>query len=351
MKNITNKTIFLFFFSFFGIGIQISQACDSCNFFEYSLLQNKSYFGLFYRYRGFQDYKSYTSFSPTTSKILNFPQQLSIVKIPGSLPEVMHEPEGNNLYVQKSKQDFETYQTLELRGNFTIKNRWNFTAVLPYEFNKVYYENYLDLPRPSRDTTLFVQGWGDLTLATDYIWLIYREKSRHTIRPGFAMTLPTGEAWVHSSNESSDLFDPIIQPGKNAFSLIPRINYQWFKTTYGINAGISYQFSTEGAQNYQSGQSLNAYLIYFYQINASSKMLLAPNAGFYVESAKKDLWSGVKQDLTGGNITFAQLGIDLNFTQTTINLVFQKPISQNLNGNQILHGNRISAGIIRNFKL
>ena len=147
-----------------------ANACDSCNFFEYSLLQNKSYFGLFYRFRDFKDYKSFSN--STTSTIRNYPAQLSTKLLPWEKDAVMHEPEGNNLFVQKTKQDFETYQTIEARGNFTLDNKWNFTFLLPYEFNKVYYEKYLDLPKPVRDTTLFVQGWGDLTVAGEYIHLI-----------------------------------------------------------------------------------------------------------------------------------------------------------------------------------
>lgn len=351
MKVIYNKIFVLSLFCFSFLGVQKSYACDSCNFFEYSLLQNKSYLGVFYRYRGFNDYKSYTSVSPSAQSILTYPQQLSTKLLPGNYPIVMHEPEGNNLYVKKSKEDFETYQTIEVRGNITVKNKWNFTAVLPYEFNKVYYEEYLDLPNPTRDTTLFVQGWGDLTLAGDYIWLIYKQKSRHTFRPGFAINLPTGQALIKSNNESDAYFDPIIQPGKKAFAFIPRINYQWFLNNQGVNGGVSYQLSTEGAQNYQAGNSFNAYAIYFHQFQASEKILLAPNAGFYYEASQKDLWQGLEQNLTGGKVAFAQIGLDLNMTQTTLNLVYQHPISQNLNGNQILHSSRISMGIIRNFKL
>lgn len=326
-----------------------SFACDSCNFFEYSLLENKSYFGLFYRFRDFQDYKNIAP--ATTTTIQSYPSQLSTQLMPWVGNEIMHEPEGNNLYVQKTKQDFETYQTIEARGNVTLNYKWNLTFLLPYEFNKVYYEKYLDLPNPVSDTTLYVQGWGDLTTAVEYIHLIYNTKSRHTFRPGLALTAPTGQAQIQSNNENKDLFDPIIQPGKGAFSFIPRINYQWFLEDHGINAGISYQWSTEGKQSYQFGNSLNAYLLYFHQFALGESILLAPNVGIYHESAQMDRYSGVKQELTGGQVDFAQLGLDINLAQTTLSLIYQSPINQNLNGNQILNQHRINIGLIRNFKL
>jgi hypothetical protein len=324
-------------------------ACDSCNFFEYSLLENKSYFGIFYRFREFKDYTAYPTSNFSAIKTLS--PQLSTKLLPFENDGIMHEPEGNGLYVTKTKQDYETYQTIEARGNITLNNKWNITAVLPYEFNKVYYEKYLDLPKPTRDTTLFVQGWGDLTLATEYIHLIYNKKSRHTIRPGLAFTLPTGQALVKSTGENQEFFDPIIQPGKGAISFTPRFNYQWFLKNQGINTGFSYQWSTEGAQNYELGNSFNFFTLYYYQLNLKEKALIIPNMGFYFEMSNQDTYQGVAQELTGGSVGFAQFGLDLNFTKTTFSAVLQAPIYQSLNGNQIQNQNRINIGVIRNFKL
>lgn len=324
-------------------------SCDSCNFFEYSLLENKSYFGLFYRFRGFDSYNSYSN--STASQIRNFPAQLSTSPLSWNGPLVMHEPEGNDLFVQKTKQDFETYQTIEARGNITLKNKWNFTFLLPYEFNKVYYERYLDLPKPARDTTLFVQGWGDLTVSGEYIHLIYNPRSRHTVRPGVAITLPTGQSEIQSDTENRDLFDPIIQPGKGSYSFTPRFNYQWFLENQGINSGLSHQWSTEGAQTYEFGNSINAYALYFRQFELKNGLLLVPNAGFYYEASAKDRYQGELQDLTGGKVGFAQAGVDFNMVQTTLSLLIQSPVFQTLNGNQIQNQNRFSIGIIRSFKL
>jgi hypothetical protein len=79
--------------------------------------------------------------------------------------------------------------------------------------------------------------------------------------------------------------------------------------------------------------------------------LIVPSAGFYYEQSNKDLYQKELQELTGGNVTFAQLGLDLNLTQTTFSIITQLPVFQNLNGNQILNQNRFSVGIIRSFKL
>jgi hypothetical protein len=89
----------------------------------------------------------------------------------------------------------------------------------------------------------------------------------------------------------------------------------------------------------------------FQLILASEKVRLVPNAGIYYEFSNENLWNNVTQLLTGGKVAFLQIGPDFNITQTTPNLVYQHPISQNLNRNQILKSSRLSVGIIRNFKL
>ena len=339
------KIVFLILFSlaFSNRGM----ACDSCNFFEYSLLENKSYAGLFYRFRGFNGYDHLSNnYSFDLSKL---PLQLSIEPVPDQILKANHEPEGNGLFVQKSKNDFETYQTIEARVNYTLSNNWNFTALLPYEFNLVYYHKLLDLPKPTKDTTITVQGWGDLTLATEYIHLIYNSNHRHTIRPGLALTLPSGQALVNSSNKTP--FDPIIQPGKGGFSFTPKVNYQLFFKKEGIQLGVNYQWNTEGEQAYKFGKSFNLSTFYFRQITIGENFLLVPNIGFYLEQSEKDTYKQVTQELTGGTIGFGQFGIDFNHNKTTLSLLFQRPVFQHLNGNQIFHQNRISLGIIRSFKL
>ncbi|UCS91786.1 hypothetical protein KZP23_13680 [Echinicola marina] len=340
-----------------------AKACDSCNFFEYSLLENRSYIGLFYRHRAFGGYDQYGYASPppvTNSYLANAFQNGATAKYsPNARVQgvdqvnqdmiVMHEPEGTGLYVNKTDQDWETYQTVELRGNFMFKNKWNFTFLLPYESNKVHYEKMLELPNPVQDTTISVHGWGDLTLAADRIFYVYHKKSRHTFRPGLAIVAPTGQSRKVANNGS--LIDPIIQPGTGSWSYVARFNYQLFYTKTGLNAGFSFKESSEGAQNYQFGNSLNASLTGFYQIIVNKDWLLVPNIGAYFEQAQKDTWEGEKQTLTGGKVLFAQGGLDINRKDFTFSFLWQNPLHQNLNGNQIHHGNRLSIGFIKAFKL
>lgn len=106
--------------------------------------------------------------------------------------------------------------------------------------------------------------------------------------------------------------------------------------------------STKGAQDYQFGNSLNLYAIYFHQFTTGTNWILAPNIGFYYEDSQKDKFKGLRQEVTSGSVGFAQVGLDVNYTQTTLSMVYQHSVAQNLNGNQILNQSRFSAGFTRN---
>lgn len=74
MKKILFLILFSLTFSTRGM------ACDSCNFFEYSLLENKSYAGFFYRFRNFDSYTRYSS--TKTLNLATYPLQLATELVP-----------------------------------------------------------------------------------------------------------------------------------------------------------------------------------------------------------------------------------------------------------------------------
>lgn len=154
---------------------------------------------------------------------------------------------------------------------------------------------------------------------------------------------------MKASNET--LFDPIIQPGKGGLAFTPKLNYQLFFSKEGIQLGTSYQWSITGDQAYQFGNSFNLSVLYFKQFTIHEDYLAVPNLGFYLEKSNKDIYAKVIQELTGGTIGFGQLGFDFNKSKTTFSFLYQYPFFQKLNGNQILHQERISIGVVRSFKL
>nr|MBX2844387.1 hypothetical protein [Flammeovirgaceae bacterium] len=240
-----------------------SFSCDVCNIFEYSMMKNKSYFGIFYRHRVFNGYQHLGN----NHDFLGRPQRKS----------TLHEPENTGFYVNKSDKDYETYTTLELRGNYTFKEKFNFLFILPYERNIIYYDQVIDAPNPMKDSTINISGWGDLIIAMDYIIQKDTEKGKHTIRPGIAFRFPTGQ--FKKQDGYGNVHDPIIQPGTSALSVVFRMNYQYFLNKHGFNASVNYKLSELGKNQYQFANSFNLMGNYFHQIPVGGNYIIPKIGG------------------------------------------------------------------------
>lgn len=305
--------------------------CDICNIYEYNGLENSSFIGFFYRYRMFNGYAALGN----THSFRFLPNA-----------RVSHEPEETGLFANKSPQDYETYTTYELRGNFVLKQKINLQFILPWEENLVYYAQILKFPNPQTDTTFNPKGWGDLTLAADYIFEKRSGNFTHTFRPGLALRFPTGQYRKEAGNGKPH--DPIIQPGTAAFACIFRANYQLRYKKMGLSSALNFQLSGKGKQGYHFANRLNFTADLFRKIPLGNFVLL-PKIGAYVENSGHDSFQEKQIALSGGTVWFANLGTDIHFKKWVLLAAYQRPFAQNLNGNQIGNAGRLNLGLLRLF--
>ncbi len=325
MKKITLSIFLVIAFS------SISLGCDVCNIYEYTNLNNRSFIGFFYRYRTFNGYAHLGN-----EHQFQFPTN----------GRTSHEPEENGLYADKTQQDYETYTTWELRGNITLKEKINFQFILPYEQNTVYYKKIIALPKPETDTTIALEGWGDLMLAADYIFQKSNGKIKHIFRPGFAINFPTGD--YKKASEEGKLYDPIIQPGTGSWAWIIRANYQVIYRNTGLMASLNYQIAGKGKHNYDFANSFNFNADVFHQLFLGN-LAIVPRMGTYMENASHDFFQNEKVALSGGNSWFGNIATDFNFKKWTCQIAYQIPFSESLNGNQLGNAGRFNFGIIKGF--
>ncbi len=324
------KHIFAFFLMV-SITFFEANACDVCNIFEYNTIQQKSFIGVFYRYRMFNGYQQLGH-----SGNLFIPRKAT-----------MHEPEDAGFFAEKNDRDYETYQTLELRINHTIKNKINLMAILPFRRNVAYYANVIEPPRPQHDSTFTSKGLGDLVLAGDYMFRLESKNGNHVFRPGLAVNLPTGQYNKETGN--GELHDPILQPGSSAWAIIFRFNYQYFNMVnkYGFTASTNFMKSGLGENGYQFANSFNAQAALFYQ-KSLGNWNLVPRLGAYFETAGNNVWNSNIQNLTGGDTLFGDIGLDINKNAVTFQAIYQAKLYENLTGNQIGNAGRLNFGVIVN---
>ncbi|MEM1135716.1 MAG: hypothetical protein AAGI07_07730 [Bacteroidota bacterium] len=306
-------------------------ACDVCNIFEYNTINNRSFIGLFYRHRVFNGYQHLDH----NHNVLPYRKA------------ILHEPEDAGFMADKTQADYETYTTWEIRANYTWKNKVNLMMILPYRRNVIHYEKIIEAPIPVRDSTMEIKGWGDAVLAADYMFKKESKNGKHIFRPGLAVNIPTGQ--YQKSNEFDQAFDPIVQPGTGAWAVILRMNYQYFNIVneYGFNVSASYKKSETGRNQYLFADSYNFQSELFYQFSKGLWNVI-PKAGCYVESAGYNFYAETIQNLTGGNSLFGNIGIDVNRKNVTFQTLFQQPVYEDLNGNQLGNAGRLTLGVIYN---
>ncbi len=339
------RTLTLYFAIAFTLSTAPAQACDVCNLYECSPLQQRTFFGLVYRYRvlnGYGHLGNTHSFTRPGSPFGAMPLQHGLYN---PIAYSQHEPdEREGVYADKSAQDYETYRSWELRANYTFKQKVNLMVLLPYEHNTVYYRRLAtSTTSPFTDSTMRVKGFGDLTIAADWIHQTQKGAVKHTLRPGIIIKAPTGRYRVQ--NSEGQAFDPVIQPGAGAWAYGLRLNYQWYREGFGFDAGMSYVVNSNGRHGYDFANSFNISQVFFYQFQKGLWNII-PRAGAYLESTGNDAYQGVEQQLSGGTSLFGQLGVDINRWQHTLQITYQMPLADNLAGNQIGNAGRLAIAFI-----
>lgn len=315
------------------------QACDICNLYEFNPIDSKNYFGVFYRqsmFNGYSHLHQSHSFFATQSALAT----------QGS-NGVQHVPDQSEVYrVLESEDDYERYETWELRGNIRILPKVNLQAVLPIRRNTVYYAEVFHLPSPKKDTTFTVSGPGDLLLAADYLHTFSTGSVKHILRPGAGIKLPTG---VHNKRISGEeKYDPDLQPGTSAFSYLAKLGYTLLlNEQIGLDQSISQQWMSEGSNGYRFGDQFNYTGSVFYVMRPGMLQVI-PRVGAYYEAAQRSAQDGVAAEQTGGRALFGQAGADVVLKQLTLTAAYFQPVHQRLHGKQVGNAGRFQVGLFVN---
>ncbi len=332
------KNSFLLLFTCLTI---YSIACDTCVMYEYNTVRNNSYVGLFYRYRvfnGFTTENHESNFSPKNMR-------------------VSHAPLGDeNIYISSPK-SYEIFETYELRYNHNFKNKYNVMLIVPFLKNQNYFGDIIPLIGSSFDSLSVTQGIGDIIVSAERLIQIKKEEITHNIKIGMAASLPTGK--FELTNEKGLITDPSHQLGNGSTNLLPRLRYQAIlDQRWGLNFSTGYAFSlrqesgkvANGLQSsYRFGNRLNINTNIFFITGKYTDFKWIPKMGVYYENVVSDQLNNISLDDTGGQAIFLNLGSDFAYQDLHIQAMYQLPVFESLNGEQLRNAGRIVLGLIYNF--
>ncbi|MEP7146471.1 MAG: hypothetical protein ABI792_05640 [bacterium] len=149
---------------------------------------------------------------------------------------------------------------------------------------------------------------------------------------GAGFNLPTGE---YNKQLTFGVVEPHFQPGTGSFDVILTVLHlaKLEKTRLGWRNDIIYTINGKNKNQYSFGNRFNWTSTLFYEVPASSLTFL-PHTGVYFESAKQDKLSGQPEESTGGDILFATGGLDIYYTDFSLDFNYQLPLSEKFIGEQ-----------------
>ncbi|HTF80264.1 MAG TPA: hypothetical protein VL947_01010 [Cytophagales bacterium] len=320
-----------YFLVFLWLGIVTSTACDVCNIYDYTGRQNKTFVGIFYRYRVMN---GYSHIHPEVHKfVINDPNA-----------RTAHDIEGTGFYHHKTNKDFQTYHVVDLRFNYALKDKINIGCIVPMLFNKAHYaEIYYDT-KPVSDSTVHTMGLGDVLIFSDYVFSWERDDKKAFVKPGFALKVPTGNDNLGANGMR---YPHEIQTGTGSIDFLLRLNANVRRHNLGAEWLSSYRINTVH-DNYKFGNSFNATLNPYYVVDLNDNLSIVPKIGTYAEIFTADRQGPTKRTDTGGNTWYGNVGLDVLYGNFIVQTLFQKPLIDKLQGQQLGNAGRVVVGLVYN---
>lgn len=289
--------------------------CDLCGcFFGIEPNYNQNSVGIRYSYFKFENDPVSTT---TTMAVLN--------RGPG-FPSVDHETDPN-------KQETEIYSKIEIVGKYNVNKNLRLLLTIPYKLNDINGKN--------------VRDFGDVSITAQYLLyatemsLKNESRYRQRVYVGLGIKAPTG---AFNKQLTYGITEPHFQPGTGAFDFQFSGTYFAKYKDFGFNADASYSIATTNKNEYQFANRFNANSSVFYQFPIDEVGFL-PHAGVYLETAGFDKQSNVEVDDSGGNVLFLTGGLDVYFSSFSLNMTYQYPVQDKLNGSQVPNKFRIITGL------
>ena len=324
----------------------ISFACDLCTIYlgiNPNDYQNS--IGIQYRYRAFEKDYNNPTFNGFASK----------QRIKG-MPQDKHGGAG----LPTTKESYlyaEEFNSYDITLNVYLHPKWQLNI------STYFADNYI-----MQDDSIIgnVGGIGDVNLLIKYQLInsqnncdtIPKNKFIHRLTFGAGISLPTGNYNKEYVTGMETEFkpnvivgtpimelDPHMQAGTGSFGYLVLMEYLVKVNSFGINFNTSYKINTTNKNDFKFANRFNSNVALFSLFKISKKINLMPQMGMAYEQSKRDTYQHEPYMDSGGEVLFANAGINIFYDKLRFGLTYYHPVYQGLYDDQPLNKLRVISQI------
>ena len=224
----------------------------------------------------------------------------------------------------------EYFNTILVSGQYSITNKLQLVAMVPYQVNK----------QKNAKAINDLRGLGDITLMGNYrLWNHEGISKTHSLVVGAGVKLPTGK---YKAVKSAAIEEQNFQLGTGSIDYLVNGTYRLNVHQWSFSAVGSYKYNTANKQDYRYGDVLTAGATALYR-KEFKNFSLAPFVQLMNEKQMMDANDHLLRAHSGGNALYTGGGFDLSTSRFGAGVNYQFAAKQNLFGGEINARPRLSA--------
>lgn len=245
----------------------------------------------------------------------------------------------NDSSASRNPNDYEKYNSIELRGKFFVHRRLELNLIVPLVMNYSLQEG----------ENTQAAGLGDLIVYAGFhaVSRSMEEKLQQRLILGAGVKFATGK--YDRKSEDGDRIDYLMQTGTGSTDYLFILNYILAYKKIGMNVNSSFKLNGDNFYTEKIGNSSTSYLNLFYKFRQEKDLKLFPSIQAYYEYSDGLSIAGHQQPSTTMSLATAGVGVDVYYKQFGLNTSFQLPIYEEKFESNMVNAGRIMVGINFNF--
>ncbi len=241
----------------------------------------------------------------------------------------------NNNHTDHASTNNNYFHTFNISGRIRPHKRVQIIINFPIQYHV----------QKTESGTRELAGPGDISVITQYRLLRTRDSSvgmmKHSLIAGVGVKMPTGR---YNMYDETGFYDRHMQPGTGSWDVLINTQYVVKWNSWGLNTTVNAKISTQGADNYLYGHTVNTGLNAFYW-GKGEKLSVLASGGLHYSYQSKDVFMRQYQPVSGGHLLSAQVNAGFYIKKWVVGIDVKLPLYAYMGGGDIKQGPQVTTQI------